>query len=90
MDIDGGVEGRELGLVAGEVGGGEVAQVDCARPVVGILVGGGTADADRGVGAYDEEGLSELRRRREVWVEWLTGDDDDFVFDSSGLQVSAS
>lgn len=88
VDIDGGVEGRELGLVGGEVGGGEVAQVDGARPVMGILVGGGAADADGGVGAYREEESLGLEGAEEVWAEELASDDDDFVFDSSRLQVS--
>lgn len=88
MDVDGGVEGRELGLVGGEMYGGEVAQVDGARPVMGILVGGGAADADGGVGAYGEEESLGLEGAEEVWVEKLAGDDDDFVFDSSRLQVS--
>ena len=57
VDVDGGVEGGELGLVGGEVHGGEVAHVDCARSIVGILVGGGAADADGGVGACSGVGV---------------------------------
>ena len=37
------------------MGGGEVADVDCAGAVVGELVGGGAADAEGGVGACDDD-----------------------------------
>ena len=40
--------------------GCEVAQVDCARAVVGILVGGGAADAEGGIGACVGIGLLEM------------------------------
>ena len=41
--------------MGGEVDEGEVADVDDAGAVVGELVGGGTADAQGGVGAGDND-----------------------------------
>jgi hypothetical protein len=49
VDVDGGVEGVKLALMLREVGGGEVADVDCAGAVARELVGGGAADAYDGV-----------------------------------------
>lgn len=51
--------------------GGEVAQVDGARAVVGILIGGGAADADGGVGACVGKGWLEMASREKVWVAYL-------------------
>jgi hypothetical protein len=49
VDVDGGVEGVEFARVRVEVGGGEVAEVDCAGAVAGELVGRGATDAYDGV-----------------------------------------
>jgi len=50
VDVYGGEEGVEFAGVGGEVGGGEVAEVDCVGGVGGEDVGGGSSDAERGVG----------------------------------------
>ena len=54
MDFYGRVEGGEFAGVGGEVGRGEVADVDGAGAVVGVVVGGRAADAEGGVGAGDD------------------------------------
>jgi len=51
VDVDGGEEGVEFAGVGGEVGVGEVAEVDCVGGVGGEDVGGGSTDAEGGVGA---------------------------------------
>ena len=51
VDVDGGEEGVEFARVGGEVGGGEVAEVDRVGGVGGEDVGGGSTDAEGGVGA---------------------------------------
>lgn len=55
VDVDGRVEGLQLAGVGGEVGVVEVADVEGAGAVVGVLVGGGAADAEGGVGAGDDD-----------------------------------
>ena len=49
MDIDRGIERLQLALVRGKVCRVEVAEVDGASTVVGILVGGGAANANWGI-----------------------------------------
>lgn len=46
VDFGGWVEGREFLGVFVEVGGGEVAEIDCQGSIAGKLVGAGAADAD--------------------------------------------
>ena len=58
MDFYGRVEGGEFAGVGREVCGGEVADVDGAGAVVGVLVGGRAADAEGGVGARDDDHFS--------------------------------
>ena len=55
MDVDGRVEGLQLPGVGGEVGVVEVADVEGTGAVVGVLVGGGAADAEGGIGAGDDD-----------------------------------
>jgi hypothetical protein len=64
VDGDAGVEGGEFARVQGEVGGGEVAEVDYAGAVACELVGGGATDADGGVCAsYDDDFVFDSPRR---------------------------
>jgi len=56
MDCGGGVEVVEFAGVGSEVGGGDVAEVDCVRAVGGEEVGCCAADAEGGRGAgYDDD-----------------------------------